>query len=255
MAESNHWHENVPDAKHFEIDRHEGITALASDNEARQAGLKLLRKTAVYGFGHKHTWLGVPVIRLPEDLVFQQDLVFSEKPDLIVEIGVARGGGLVFNASIQQICGLEPKVLGVDNRVFPHTRDAVGKSAFKDFIEIIEGDSVSKEVVGQVAQRIAASRKTLLVLDSDHSYEHVLCELEAYAEHLPSSSLILVCDTLIDELPKGTFKNRTWENGRGPLAAIEEFLRRHDNFVSDFVVETNSLLLSEIRNGVLRKVN
>lgn len=254
MVESNKWHEAVPNATEFEVARKQNIRALSQGNEIRKTGLSLLVEVSKHGFGHKNKWLGVPIIRLPEDMVFQQELICAERPDLIVEIGIARGGGLVFNASIQSICGIKPNVVGVDNKVFAHTYEAIEKSAFSEFIEIIQGDSVSNETVHEVSLRMAKSERTLLVLDSDHSAEHVLQELEVYSKHLPTGSLVLVCDTLIDELPPSTFRGRSWEHGRGPLTAIRQFLSDRDDFVSDLVAENNSLLLSEIRNGIIRKV-
>lgn len=254
MAESNAWHSSVPNAMEYELERKQNVHALSGDFAVRRAGLELLVQVSKNGFGHKNKWLGAPIIRLPEDMIFQQELIFSERPDLIVEIGIARGGGLIFNASIQSICGIKPNVVGVDNKIFSHTVDAIKQSAFASSIHVIQGDSVSDDTVKKVSKLMAKSKKVLLVLDSDHSADHVLTELNMYSGNLPPGSVVIVCDTLIDELPPSTYKGRSWENGLGPLTAIRQFLSEREDFVMHDLEENNSLLMSEIRNGVLRKL-
>ena len=206
------------------------------------------------GFGHKNTWMGVPIIRLPEDILLQQEIIWKEKPDLVIEVGVARGGGLVLNASLQAMAGIPPRVLGVDNKIFQHTRDSIESNPYSSAITLLEGDSVSRAIVHQVADFTSGSKKALLVLDSDHSSDHVYKELTSYAPLLSAGSVVIVCDTLIDELPPGTYQNRTWSNGKGPLDAVQKFLDKNDDFEPFMSDETRSLILTEIRDGIIRKV-
>lgn len=255
MISNNSWHESVPNAEEFECLRQDNLNKIAQNDSYRNASLSLLHEANKCGFGHKNSWMGVPIIRLPEDLFLQQEIIWKEKPDLIVEIGVARGGGLVFNASMQLIASLRPNVIGVDNKFFDHTHDAITNSIFSNNIRLIEGDSISTRVITSVEASTIESKKTLLILDSDHSSEHVLMELQSYVPLLPVGSLIMVCDTLIDELPPGTYQNRTWSDGRGPLHAISKFRSEFDSVEPYLEVESRALLLSEIRDGILRKVS
>jgi cephalosporin hydroxylase len=255
MTSENTWHESVPGSVEFETDKEKKLLALSKESRFRTSGLGLMTELGEFGFGYKNSWMGVPIIRLPEDLILQQEVVWNEKPDLIIEIGVARGGGLIFNASLQEMCGVTPNVLGVDNKFFEHTLAAIANNRFSQAINLIEGDSISPEVVSKVQSFISEKSKTLLILDSDHSSKHVLEELRNYIPILPVNSIIMVCDTLIDEYPEGTYANRTWSDGKGPLDAIAIF-RKDNNSVQPFMeVETRALILSEIRDGLLRKIS
>jgi cephalosporin hydroxylase len=254
MASSNSWHSSVPDHEAFAQKRAIDTEAMAKNLDLRETGLELLQSSNQFGFGHKNSWLGVPIIRLPEDMVIQQEIIWNEKPDLIIEVGVARGGGLLFNASIQAMCGLTPNVIGVDNKIFDHTKIALSGGAFTEFIRLIEGDSVSEEVLNQVSRITSSSEKVLLVLDSDHSSEHVFSELQNYVPLLPKGSIIIVCDTLIDEYPPGTYKDRSWSNGKGPLDAINRFRAVNSTVTTFMSDETRALILTEIRDGILRKI-
>jgi cephalosporin hydroxylase len=145
-------------------------------------------------------------------------------------------------------------VLGVDNKIFQHTRDSIESSPYSSAITLLEGDSVSQTIVDQVADFTSGSKKALLVLDSDHSSDHVYKELTSYAPLLSAGSVVIVCDTLIDELPPGTYQNRTWSNGKGPLDAVQKFLDKNNDFEPFMSDETRSLILTEIRDGIIRKV-
>jgi cephalosporin hydroxylase len=255
MTTRNSWHESVPDGSEFDLEKRTNLEIMAKDLKHRETGLNLLSDVSEYGFGHKNTWMGVPIIRLPEDLILQQEIIWSEKPDLIIEIGIARGGGLVYNASLQEICGVEPNVVGVDNKIFKHTHTAIANNRFNPCIKLVEGDSISREVTSTIQKIVSSSKKTLLILDSDHSSDHVLNELRCYVPLLPIYSIIMVCDTLIDEYPEGTYVNRTWSDGKGPLDAIMRF-RAESNTVEPFMEnESRALILSEIRDGLLKKVS
>jgi cephalosporin hydroxylase len=255
MTSNNTWHESVPGSVEFESDKKRNLEALSKESRFRATGLELMTQLSEYGFGYKNSWMGVPIIRLPEDLILQQEVVWNEKPDLIIEIGVARGGGLIFNASLQEMCGITPNVLGVDNKFFDHTLAAIASNRFYQNINLIEGDSNSLEVVSRVQSVASECSKALLILDSDHSSKHVLEELRNYIPILPVNSVIMVCDTLIDEYPKGTYANRTWSDGKGPLDAIAIFRKENNSVLPFMEIESKALILSEIRDGLLRKIS
>lgn len=255
MNSENTWHDSVPNWEQFNLEKRRNLQVLAKKEIYRQKGLELLSSLNNLGFSHKNTWLGIPFIRLPEDILLQQQLIWTEKPDLIIEIGVARGGGLVFNASMQEISGIEPKVIGIDNKVYQHTSRAIAESKYNNVIQILEGESTSPQILNKVSLLAQKSYKTLLILDSDHASTHVLNELDLYVPILPIGSLIIVCDTLIDEQPPGTYPNRTWSDGHGPGHAIKTYLSKNKNLSFHMIEETRALVLTEIRDGILIKVS
>jgi len=255
MNSENIWHNSVPDWKQFNLQKKKNLNDLSESNNHRKTGLELLRNLNKFGFSHKNTWLGIPIIRLPEDMLLQQELIYIEKPDLIIEIGVARGGGLIFNASMQELSGVKPNVIGIDNKVYEHTLNAIATSRYADTVQIFEGGSTSSEILSAVKSILFKSKKILLILDSDHSSKHVLNELNLYVLLLPVGSVLIICDTLIDEQPPGTYPERTWSDGKGPGHAIKAFMK--DNGCLEFFMkdETRSLVLSEVRDGFLKKVS
>jgi cephalosporin hydroxylase len=190
---------------------------------------------------------------MAEDLIRQQEIIYSIRPEVVIEIGVARGGGLLFGASMQEVGGITPNVIGVDNVIMPHTRQAIVSSRYSQNISLIEADSDSDSAIGFVRGFLKGKETALMILDSDHSSQHVLTELRAYFDILPVGSMVIVCDTIIDELPPGTFPGRSWSNGFGPGHAIEQFLRETPD--AELVPDaTADLLITEIRMGVLRKI-
>jgi cephalosporin hydroxylase len=255
MNAENSWHNSVPNGDQFEVDKKDSLSRLARNVSYRKKGLDLLLSLNNDGFSHKNSWLGVPIIRLPEDIPLQQELIWREKPDLIIEIGIARGGGLIFNASIQELSGLKPNVFGIDNKVYPHTHEAIENSRYSNNINILEGESTSMQTLKAVTPIIKSSCKTLLILDSDHSSKHVLNELNLYVPLLPINSLVIVCDTIIDELPAGTYPNRTWSDGKGPGHALKIFMLSNKYLSFYMEDESKSLVLSEIRDGFFKKTS
>lgn len=252
--ENNSWHDEVPNASEFKIELGPLRNSLGNDTKLRAKALDLQLCARDYLFGYHSEWLGVPVIRLAEDLVRQQEIIFRERSQLVIEIGVARGGGLIFSASIQELSSISPNVIGVDNKIFPHTREAIQNSRYSEGIQLLEADSTSKEAIKFVEKGIKKSKinTCLLILDSDHASEHVFAELKAYVPLLPDGSTIMVCDTIIDEFPQGTYPDRTWSNGLGPGKAIADYLLT-DKSVSRSLEHTEDLLLTEMRGGILKK--
>ena len=151
-------------------------------------------------YSYQFDWLGVPIIQMPEDLILFQEIVYKTQPDLIIETGVARGGSVIFWASIQKLCGITGKVLGVDIDIRQHARNAISDSNFKDEIYLIEGSSVQEQIVNQVKNYVSQHQKVMVVLDSNHTHEHVLSELEIYSNFVTKDCFMLVLDTVIDDL-------------------------------------------------------
>lgn len=250
MSSSNHYHEQVPDNKAFMVMREKIIEDLIGRD--RESGLQALGELIKARFEYVWTWGGVPIVRLPEDIMLQQELIFSRKFKQIIEVGVARGGGMLFSADMQVISGVKGLVIGIDNRIHEHTRNALSDSKNKESLLLIEGDSTSSETLEKLKNLIDRFEPTLVVLDSDHTKQHVLKELHIYSRFLASGSVIIVCDTVIDELGEGYFPDRPWNDGAGPMSAVSEFLENEKDWhmLESF---SNRGELSSIRNGVIEK--
>ena len=184
----------------------------------------------VYNF----TWLGVPVIQIPQDLQALQEIIWLAKPDLIIETGIAWGGSLIFSASMLAIlerCGeiSGGKVIGVDIDIRPHNRQNILAHPLAEMIDLIEGSSVDHAVVDQVKEIAARHQRVLVCLDSNHTHDHVLAELEAYAPMVSPGSYCMVGDTVIEDAPSYMVSERPWGKGNSPKSAVWEYLRRVDS--------------------------
>ena len=189
----------------------------------------------VYSF----SWLGRPLIQLPEDVLRIQEVVFEIQPDVIVETGIAHGGSLVFYASLLKAMG-KGRVIGVDVEIRPHNRQAIEGHFLAPYITLIEGNSVACETVQEVSAKITSEDVVLILLDSNHSYDHVLAELKAYSSLVSKGSYIVAMDGIMGEIvgaPR-TQPDWTWNN---PTQAALAFVR--DN--PDFLIEEPSLLFNE----------
>lgn len=219
-----------------------------SDNAARypqdQQWRKLSSDWMVAAFRHKYMYnfeaLGRPIIQTPVDMVATQQLIWNVKPDLIIETGIAHGGSLIMSASMLALIDyceaveagttLDPKathrrVLGLDIDIRPHNRIAIEAHSMAHRIDMIEGSSVAPEIIAKVHAIAKNYKKILVCLDSNHTHEHVLAELEAYAPLVSAGSYCCVFDTVVEDLPDDMFPDRPWGSGNNPKTAVWEYLR------------------------------
>ena len=181
----------------------------------------------VYGF----TWMGRPIIQLPEDMIRIQELIWHLKPDVIIETGVAHGGSLVFYASL--FAALQRgRVIGVDIEIRPHNRTAIEAHPMAPWITLIEGSSIAEDIVAAVRAQIQPDETVLVILDSNHSRDHVAAELDQYAPLVTPGSYIVACDGIMAQIAGAprTAPDWTWNN---PLSAITDFLSRSPGFVME----------------------
>ena len=246
--------DRVPDSGEFEEDRARWQRALAADDELRRAAVDLQVAAEEHRYTYTWSWLGVPIIRLPDDIVVMQELVWDYRPEVIVETGVARGGSVLLSASLQQLTGAPPRVLGIDVQILPHTRTALAGHPQSAGIDLFEADSTSREARTRVVEFVGDAQRAVLVLDSNHTHAHVLGELRLLAPALPVGSFVLVADTLIEEFPRGHFSNRPWDRGDNPLTALREFLMENTDFGVDERWSRRGLL-SEFRDGIIRRMH
>jgi cephalosporin hydroxylase len=191
-------------------------------------------------------------------MMAMQELVWAVQPDLIVETGIAHGGSLIMYASLLELnaaCGGPPdaRVVGVDIDIRAHNRAAIEAHPMHRRISMIEGSSVDPAVVAQVGDAAAGRQRVLVCLDSNHTHDHVLAELQAYAPMASVGSYCVVFDTVIEDLPAGMFPDRPWDPGNNPKTAVHEYLTSHPEFEADRRVE-GKLMISAAHGGYLKRV-
>lgn len=227
-----------------------------------------IRESLRHSYSYNFTWLGRPIIQVPQDIYVIQEIVWKVKPDLIIETGIAHGGSLIMSASmlaLMDYCeatdqgktfdprGSRRRVLGVDIEIRPHNREAIEAHPMAHLIEMIEGSSIDPEVFEHVKKVAKEHKKILIFLDSNHTHDHVLAELEAYAPLTSVGSFCVVWDTGIEDLPKGFYTNRPWGKGNNPKTAVYEYLKSTDCFEIDKAIE-HKLLITASPDGFLQKI-
>lgn len=180
-------------------------------------------------YSYHFEWLGRPIIQHPQDIVALQELIWKTQPDLIIETGIARGGSLILYASILELiaaCGGNPtsKIIGIDIDIRPHNKDAILSHPMAKRIEMIQGSSISEEIVSMVYEKAKHAKKIMVLLDSNHTHEHVLEELKYYAPLTSKGSYCVVFDTIIEDMPENTYVDRPWNKGNNPKTAVFEYL-------------------------------
>lgn len=178
----------------------------------------------VYGF----SWLGRPVIQLPEDLIRIQELIYELKPDVIIETGVAHGGSLIFYAALCSAIG-NGRVIGIDIDIRKHNREAIESHRLSPMIQLYEGSSTSPSIVENVRKKIGANESVLILLDSNHTKDHVAAELEAYSPLVSPGSYIVACDGIMKQVAGAPRTQEDW-NWNNPISAVESFLLNHPEF-------------------------
>ena len=252
----------------FDRERRARIESYANDSKmprmADEWVAQSMREKYVYNFD----WLGRPIIQYPQDIVAMQELIWTVKPDLIIETGIAHGGSLIFSASMLALIELaenaskpvgattselKRKVLGIDIDIRAHNRAAIEDHPFSDCIQMIQGSSISMDVIEQVNVIAKNYRRVLVCLDSNHTHDHVLAELEAYASLTSIGSYCVVFDTFVENMPADLFPDRPWGPGNSPKTAAQEYLKTHPEFEIDKGIQ-NKLLITVAPDGYLKRV-
>lgn len=235
----------------FEERNQRFIEQMAADTSLRELTRKWFNASTKYEYSYHFTWLGRPIIQFPQDVMAIQEVVWKVKPDLIIETGIAHGGSLIFSASMLELIGGDGLVVGIDIDIRPHNRAEIEKHPMFKRIELIEGSSLDEEVLNKVNRLAANKERVLIILDSNHTHDHVLKELELYSPLVKKDSYLLVMDTIIEDMPDDLVAHRPWGVGNNPKTAVREFLKTTDRFVIDQELE-NKLLISVAPEGYLR---
>lgn len=244
------------DREEFARSRATQSLALGRDQDVFQHALETLVALDKYDYSYLWSWMGVPIIQLPADVMATQEVIWATKPDVIIETGVARGGSVIFMASLLEAIG-KGRVIGVDVDIRPHNRESIEQHPMYRRIELIEGSSTSSATLETIRKSISTDEKVMVVLDSDHSRDHVLDELRAYAPMVTEGCYLVVADTILGKMdahmtPKK--RSKVWLRGDEPLSALNTFLEETDEFEQD--AELNGkLAMSSSPGGYIRKLS
>lgn len=244
------------------IAKNERNTELRHDSEA------FMRKSILSQYSYNWFWQGRPIIQYPQDIIAMQELIWSIKPDLIIETGIAHGGSLIFSASMLaqlDMCEAiehggsfnpvisERKVLGIDIDIRSHNREAIEKHPMASRIQMIQGSSIATEIIEQVHKIASKYKRVLVCLDSNHTHDHVLAELEAYAPLTTIGSYCVVFDTIVEDLPAELSPDRPWGPGNNPKTAVWEYLKKHHEFEIDTSIQ-HKLQITVAPDGFLKRI-
>lgn len=237
----------------FAAEVRKNIEGLVEDHDIQALSRIWLREITRHKYAYNFSWMGRPIIQFPQDMVAMQEIIWDVKPDLIIETGIAHGGSLIYYASLLEMAGSDGYVLGIDVDIRPHNRAAIEEHPMHKRIRMIEGSSVSDEVLGEVRKHAADKQRILVVLDSNHTHEHVLAELRGYAPLVTRGSYLVVFDTLLEDMPDDLLQDRPWGKGDNPKTAVREFLETTDRFETDKSMESK-ILITVAPDGYLKCV-
>lgn len=252
----------------FQDEVAERVAAIPANKQLCATAAAFMRASVIPGYSYNFAWQGRPIIQYPQDMVAMQELIWAIKPDLIIETGIAHGGSLVFSASMLALLDMydaiesgekiDPKfsrrkVLGIDIDIRAHNRVAIEAHPMAARIQMIQGSSIAPEIIDQVRAVAADYLRVLVCLDSNHTHDHVLAELQAYAPLTSIGSYCVVFDTIVEDMPKEMFPDRPWGPGNNPKTAVWEYLKTHPEFEIDKSIH-DKLLITVAPDGYLKRV-
>jgi len=264
----------------FEKEIEERIIEMSKNFELKSCAHEFMKASLLPKYSYNFSWLDRPIIQYPQDIVAMQELIWQTKPDLIIETGIAHGGSLIMNASMLAMldmcdaiesgtmfdpCVSSRKVVGIDIDIRAHNRAAIEAHPMISRIDLLEGSSIDQDIIDQVKNIASRHKRVLVCLDSNHTHDHVLAELRAYAPLVSINSYCVVFDTIIEDIPGELSADRLWAPGNNPKTAVREylsFLNGNQNIASDgsvlnFEVNQlieNKLLISVAPSGYLRRI-
>lgn len=240
----------------FHLERKKAIEEMSKDKKVCELTKEWALAVSKYDYVYNLTWMGVPILQLSTDLLALQEKIWQIKPDLIIETGLAYGGSIIFSASMLELLGGEGEVIGIDVDIREHNRKAIEVHPMFKRIHLLEGSSTDDEIVRQVKHFASNKKSVMVILDSNHTHEHVLKELEIYSKLVTLNSYIIAFDTVIefyhDQLSESQ-SNRPWGVGNNPWTAVQEFIKTNDDFVIDESIQ-NKIVITSAPQGYLKRV-
>ncbi len=239
--------------KLFVEEREIRIKENAGNNALKAAAKQFNDASNSSQYSYNFSWMGRPIIQYPQDMIAMQEIIWDIQPDLIIETGIAHGGSLIYYASLLELIG-NGEVLGIDIDIREHNRKEIENHKMFKRIKMISGSSISNETIEQVKKHANGKQKIIVVLDSNHTHDHVMKELQLYSPLVSLNSYIVVFDTIVEDLPEGYFSQaRPWGIGNNPKTAVNTFLQNNKQFKIDDMID-NKLLISVAPSGFLKKI-
>ena len=235
----------------FNNECQESIVKMSQDTSLKEITQDWFLATCKHKYSYNFTWMGRPIIQYPQDMIAMQEVIWKVKPDLIIETGIAHGGSLIYYASLLEMIGGNGRIVGIDIDIREHNRAEIEQHPMFKNIDLIEGSSIDAQIAERIYKLAANQQKVLVILDSNHTHNHVLTELSLYARLVTKDSYLVVFDTVVEDMPDHFFPDRPWGKGDNPKTAVWEFLKTTDRFVVDEQLE-NKLLITVAPNGYLK---
>lgn len=235
----------------FKKERTERIAAYPTQPDLLAAAAAFNLTSNRDKYSYNFTWMGRPIIQYPQDMIAMQELIWQLKPDLIIETGIAHGGSLIFYASILELIG-KGEVLGIDIDIRAHNRREIENHPMFKRITMLEGSAIDETLAAEVARKAEGNQTVMVCLDSNHTHDHVLRELELYSPLVTVGSYLVVFDTIVEDLPANSY-DRPWDKGNNPKTAVWEFLKHHADFEINHEID-HKLLISVAPEGYLKRI-
>ena len=228
------------------------VAAQGKNEQLRAVSSKFAAETIRAGYSYNFTWMGRPIIQYPQDMIAMQEIIWDVKPDLIIETGIAHGGSIIYYASILELIG-KGEVLGIDIDIRSHNRAEIESHPMSKRITMLEGSAISQEIIEKIKPFVEGKKTVMVCLDSNHTHDHVLAELQLYSPFVTVGSYLVAFDTIVEDLPADLYNDRPWNVGDNPKTAVWEFLKTNDDFVIDKAFD-NKLLISVAPDGFLKRI-
>ena len=236
----------------FKKECEERIQAQGKNEKLLHASSTFIEETIRSGYSYNFTWMGRPIIQYPQDMIAMQEIIWDIKPDLIIETGIAHGGSLIYYASLLELIG-KGNVLGIDIDIREHNRAEIEKHPMAKRISMIQGSATDTGIIEQVKPYAKDQKVVMVCLDSNHTHDHVLKELELYSQFVTPGSYLIAFDTIVEYLPPNFYEDRPWKVGDNTKTAVKEFLKKNNDFIIDKKID-NKLLVSVAPDGYLKKI-
>lgn len=235
----------------FDAEKRDRINGYESNLELKSAAKVFNIASNKAKYSYNFSWMGRPIIQYPQDMIAMQELIWEVKPELIIETGIAHGGSLVFYACILELIG-KGQVVGIDIDIREHNREAIYLHPMSKRITMVEGDSVSQEVIDRLKTMASILSPVMVLLDSNHTHAHVFKELNLYSQFVTKNSYLVVFDTIIEDMPPGMY-DRGWDVGNNPKTAMQEFFKINSDFEVDRGID-NKLQISVAPGAYLKRI-
>jgi len=238
----------------FKKECEERILASGKNTDLINAAHKFSVESNKSQYSYNFSWLGRPIIQYPQDMIAMQEIIWDLKPDLIIETGIAHGGSLIFYASLMELIG-KGEVIGIDIDIREHNKIEIENHSMFKRIKMIQGSSTDRKIIDQVADLAKGKETVLVLLDSNHTHDHVLSELNLYSTFVTKDSYLVCFDTVVEDLPDNYLpgRERAWSVGNNPKTAVFEFLKENNNFKIDKSID-NKLQISVAPDGYLKRI-